>query len=289
MARPSEIKAYFRPQSLSEAHELLMASPEEARLLGGGTDLLNALSGSSKEETRIVSLRDVKELREIKQTRKEEVFIGAMVSHREAADSPFVNRHFPALAKACGLVGSPSIRNRGTIGGNIVTASPSADSIPPLMAYEARAVLWTPSGEREVPVADFFTGPSGTIMEKGDILKGLLLKLDSERVADYEKLGMRRAMEIAIVNLCVSLVAAKKTVCKDLRICLGAVAPTPIRAVEAEDMLRGLPLTAESIKKAAGAAMDAAEPISDIRASADYRRHMVGVLVEKLLSRLLGF
>lgn len=280
------IKEYYRPTSLKEATELLTSFAESARILAGGTDLLMQLSEYPGPETRLVSLRDIEELRGIRKNQGGQVSIGAMVRHAELARDPIVNRHFPALARASALVGSPSIRNRGTIGGNICNASPSADTAPPLLAYDARVVIWTPSGERAEEIQDFFTGPSATILERGQILRGFILSPRRGLIAAYEKLGIRKAMEIGIVNACVSIVMDARSLCSRIRIALGAVAPTPIRPETAENILRGQNITHELIRMAAEAAMEEAKPISDMRASAAYRREMIGVLIRRMVSEL---
>ncbi len=282
------VREYFSPTSLDEAKELLTTAPGPARTLAGGTDLLVQMLEEPSPEIRVVSLRHIKALREICQDQKGEIFVGAMVTHAEVAESPLLKRCLPALAKASGMVGSPSIRNMATIGGNICNASPSADTAPPLLAYNVKAIIWGPTGEKGVSIEDFFTGPSTNILKTGEILKGFLLRPEKGLIAAYSKLGTRKAMEIAIVNVCVSMIVEKNNYCSKIRIALGAVAPTPIRAKRAEDTLRDKKITPELIKKTAKVAVSETKPISDIRASADYRKEMIGVLVEKTISELWG-
>jgi carbon-monoxide dehydrogenase medium subunit len=282
------IKEYFRPTSLEESIELLAASSGSVKILAGGTDLLMQIWEHASPETRLVSLRDIEALRKINQNGEGEVFVGAMVKHAEVAGDPLLNRYFPALAEASGLVGSPSTRNMGTIGGNICNASPSADTAPPLLAYDAKVVIRSFSGETQAAIEDFFTGPSTTRLKKGQIVKGFILKPRSGLIAAYEKLGIRKAMEIAIVNACVSILIDQSRFCSEIRIALGAVAPMPIRAKGAERVLKGRKITHDLIRKAAEAAMDEATPISDIRASAGYRMKMIGVLLRKMISDLTG-
>ena len=282
------IKEYFRSTTLEEAAELLSTSSGSVKILAGGTDLLMHIWEHPSPETRLVSLRDIEVLRKINQNREGEVFVGAMVRHAEVAADLLLNRHFPALAKASGLVGSPSTRNMGTIGGNICNASPSADTAPPLLAYDAKVVIWSPSGETQAAIEGFFTGPSTTRLTNGQIVKGFILKPKSGLSAAYEKLGIRKAMEIAIVNACVSILIDQSRFCSEIRIALGAVAPMPIRAKAAERVLKGQRITHDLIRKAAEAAMDEATPISDIRASAGYRTKMIGVLVRRMVSDLAG-
>jgi probable selenate reductase FAD-binding subunit len=288
MAQKYSIRDYFQPETLQKASELLTLYPEEARLLAGGTDLLNRLPQKSGKGIKIVSLKKVAGLRGIRQDGAGNVSIGAMTTHAEVAGSPIILQDFPALAKASSLVGSPSIRNLGTIGGNIVNASPSADTAPPLLVYEATAVVWSPQGEKQVPVEEFFTGPSSTVLRRGEILKGFVLKKAENLKARYEKLGTRKAQEIATVNLCVSVNAEATSNLSEIRIALGAVAPTPFRARKTEAHLRVDEITGDLITAAGQLAMSEASPISDLRASSDYRREMIAVLVQKLLTSLMG-
>jgi carbon-monoxide dehydrogenase medium subunit len=240
----------------------------------------------SSPEIVVISLRDIEELRQIKEAAEGEIFVGAMVKHAEVAQSSLVSQHFPALAKASHWVGSPSIRSLATLGGNICNASPSADTAPPLLAYDARVIIGSPSGEKAINVEDFFTGPSTNVLKRGEILKGFLLTPKSAWIADYEKLGLRKAMEIAIVNVCVAMAMDEHKRCSGIRIALGAVAPTPIRAEKAESILKNKRVTSELIQKCAEIAVEETKPISDIRASADYRKKMVHFLVKKMVSAL---
>jgi CO/xanthine dehydrogenase FAD-binding subunit len=282
------VQEYFRPSTLNEAFDLLRSYAGSVKLLAGGTDLLIQCSSPSSPKTAVVSLRDLEALKQIRQTQQGDLFIGSMVTHADVASSPLINRYFPALGRASQWVGSPSIRNLATIGGNICNASPSADTAPPFLAYQAKAVIVTPAGEKWVSIEDFFTGPSTNVLKPGEILEGFLLTPKTGWVAAYEKLGIRKAMEIAIVNICVGLSTDGNKKCSDVRIALGAVAPTPIRARKAEEILKDQKISPELIEKSAKAAADETKPISDIRASADYRKEMVHFMVKKMVSDLSG-
>jgi aerobic carbon-monoxide dehydrogenase medium subunit len=282
------VQEYFRPSTLDEAFDLLKSYAGSVKLLAGGTDLLIQSSSTSSPKTVVVSLRDLETLKQIRQTERGDLFIGSMVTHADVANSPLINRYFPALSRASRWVGSPSIRNLATIGGNICNASPSADTAPPLLAYEAKATIVTPAGEKWVHLEDFFTGPSLHVLKPGEILEGFLLTPKTGWVAAYEKLGIRKAMEIALVNVCVTLSTDGNKRCSDIRIALGAVAPTPIRARKAEGILKGQKIVSELIERSAKVAADETRPISDIRASADYRREMVHFMVKKVVSDLSG-
>jgi CO/xanthine dehydrogenase FAD-binding subunit len=280
------IKNFYMPTSLEEASELLNFLHGESRPAAGCTDLMVQLAAPKAPETVLVSLKRVPGLGELREESDGSCFIGSLVRQSAVAQSPWIRRHFPALAKAAGSVGSPSIRNRATIGGNLCNASPSADTAPPLLAYDAEALIWDGDGERTVPLQTFFLGPGRSALRRGEILKGLRLRTDSRKRANFEKLGQRKAMEIAIVNACASLCMGRDGTCFQVRIALGAVAPTPIRALEAESLLEGKRIDDDLVMKAASVAAAAVEPISDHRASAEYRRRMVGVLTARILSGL---
>ena len=282
------VKHFYLPTSLEEAAELLNSLHGEGRPAAGCTDLMVQLAAPNAPETVLVSLRRVPGLADLREESDGSCFIGSLVRQSEVAQSPWIRRHFPALAKAAGLVGSPSIRNRATIGGNICNASPSADTAPPLLAYDAEALIWGRDGERTMPLQEFFLGPGRSALRRGEILKGLRLRTESQKRGNFEKLGQRKAMEIAIVNACVSLCQDKEGRCFQVRIALGAVAPTPIRARAAEAVLEGERMSDDAVAEAAAAAAAAVQPISDHRASAEYRRRMVCVLTERLLLRLGG-
>ena len=280
------IKEYFKPDNLEQVQELMTSSAIPAKVSAGCTDLTIQLSQKESPPTRLISLKNIPELQGIRESGESEIFIGAAVNHADIARSPLLLRSFPALAKASGLVAAPSIRNMGTIGGNICNASPSADTAPPLLAYDANAIIWSAAGDKIVPVEKIFTGPSISCLKTGEVLKGFLLKPQTGIVADFEKLGIRKAMEIALVNACIALQMNKSNVCTQIRIALGAVAPTPMRAKKAEAKMRGTKISRALIKATAATAMNEIAPITDIRASAGYRTKMVGVLIEKILHNL---
>lgn len=281
------IEEYYSPTSLVQAAQLVADSRLPARFFAGGTDIMIQMMGEKTAQTRLISLKNIDSLKEISRNRDGEIFIGAMVSHAELARNPMIKKYLPALAQASGMVGSPSIRNMGTIGGNICNASPSADTAPPLMAYEAEILVWRSGGEKRAQIEDFFRGPSENILEKGDILRGFFLRPEPEKIACYEKLGIRKALEIGIVNVCVAMSIDGGGRCQRLKIALGSVAPTPMRAKEAEKILEGKKISRDLVSQVIETTVGEARPISDIRASAEYRRYMVGVLVEEALSRLI--
>ena len=280
------IKEYFKPDNLEQVHELIMSSPIPAKVSAGCTDIAIQLSQKESPPTRLISLKNIPVLSGIREFEDGNIFIGAAVSHADIAISPLLLRLFPALARASGLVAAPSIRNMATIGGNICTASPSADTAPPLLAYGAKAIIWTSAAEKIIPVEKMFAGPSASILKPDEVLKGFVLTPQKGLVADFEKLGIRKAMEIALVNVSIAIRLNDDNVCKKIRIALGAVAPTPMRAKKAEAKITDRKISRSLITQCAETAMNEIAPITDIRASAGYRKKMVGALVEKMLQHL---
>ena len=280
------IKEYFKPDHLSQVQELIMSSTIPAKVSAGCTDLTIQLSQKASPPTRLISLKNIPELPGVRESEAGDIFIGAAVSHADIAQSPLLLRWFPALAKASGLVAAPSIRNMATIGGNICNASPSADTAPPLLAYNAKAIIRHSAGEKIIPVEKMFVGPSVSILKTGEVLRGFVLKPQNGLIADFEKLGIRKAMEIALVNVCIAIQLNDNNVCIKIRIALGAVAPTPMRAKKAEAKMAGKKISHALIKETAATAMHEIAPITDIRASAGYRKKMVGALIEKILHHL---
>ncbi|MGH8740792.1 MAG: FAD binding domain-containing protein [Burkholderiales bacterium] len=213
---------------------------------------------------------------------REGLRIGALVTAREVEISPVILEKYLSLAQAARELGSIQVRNRATIVGNVCRASPSADTLPPLIADAAEVTLHGRNGERRLPLEDFFSGPGKTVLAPDELVTELRLPPPAPRTGKvYIKHGRRKAMELATVGVAVSLSR------DDVRIVLGAVAPTPIRARRAEQILRGKRIDATMIERAAQAAADEARPISNVRASAEYRREMVGVLVRRALRQAL--
>jgi len=270
---------YFAPANLEEAINTL-ASTENTRIIAGGTDLIPRMRRGAIRPSLLVDLRLLK-LDEIR-VERERICIGSYVTHSQIINSEIVNRNYPALVAACQEIGSPSIRNRATLGGNLVTASPAADTAPPLLVYETSVVLAGKDLVREIPLNEFFCGPGQTTMKQNELLVEVCLPLMPENTAaKYLKLGKRRALAISIVNVAVRLTLGPGNDIVQARIALGSVAPTPYRAIGAEKILAGHMLDEDLICKAAREAGRSAAPISDIRAGAEYRKKMVEVLVRR--------
>ncbi len=272
---------FAQPNSVDEAIYLL-GSNRTSRILAGGTDLLVEMKfNRAHSPEKVISLKKLSGLNFIQGGQG--LIIGAMTNISLIETSPLVRDNFPALAEAAASVGSLQVRNLGTIGGNIGRAAPSADLVPSLIAYGAEVIVIGPKGKRKMALESFFKGPGQTVLEQ-EILVEISINKDQQKTSSYIKLGKRKAMEIAVVGVAVAL-DLDGDVCRDCRIVLGSVAPTVIRAEGAEKVLRGEKLSEKSIEATAVEAMRAAKPITDIRATAEYRREMVGVLVKRAIAQ----
>ena len=196
-----------------------------------------------------------------------------------------ISRRFPFLSQSAGEVGSIQIRNRATIGGNIANATPSADVVPALLVLQAQVTISTQDGEKQVPLESFFLGPGKTVMERGDILTEILIPPASANLrGEYIKFSPREMMDLAYVGVAVALVTdGNENACREVRIALGAVSPVPMRARKAEAVLVNRVINEESAERAGEAAASECTPISDVRASAAYRRHMVRVNTKRAI------
>ncbi len=276
---------YVAPRSVQEACSFMAQHKGEALAMTGGTDLLPKMKDRVLTPRYVVGLRSIAGLDYVKRDEKG-LTIGALATLAQVAESSAVLKDYPLLAEAILKVASVQVRNIGTIAGNLCNASPSADTAPALMVMGARLKIGNVDGQsRVIPVEDLFTGPGKTVLTQGELLEEIQVPppLPGSGGA-YWKLSLRRAMDLATVGVgCFLTLDGKK--CLEARIALGAVAPTPIRAKGAEDLVRGASLSADLLEKASAAAMSASRPITDIRSTADYRRKMVGVLTRKAISQ----
>ncbi len=280
-------ESYFAPTTEEQTLELLRCLGPEARMLAGGTDLFIAMREKGLRTRSLIDIKGVAGLRGIASLNGSGLSIGAATPLHEIETSPLVREASPVLSSAAETIGSLQVRNRGTLGGNLVNASPAADSAPALLVLDARVELVSPAGSREISLETFFTGPGKTVMEPGEILKRVIIpRLEPGQFSVYLKFGPRRAMDIAVVGVAVSLIFGRDRTCREARVALAAVAPTPLRAPRTEAALVGK-IDEAAITHAAAEAMAEAKPISDVRASAEYRRHLVGVLVKRAVSQVI--
>jgi CO/xanthine dehydrogenase FAD-binding subunit len=212
--------------------------------------------------------------------------IGALATHSQIMRSSVIRDLFPALVEAAHTIGAVQTRNLGTIGGNLVTCVPSMDSGPTLLALDAAVTVASAEGRRQMPLASLFVGPRKTSLKPGELLVDIVIpKVDLGNPAAFEIFGLRKGQALALVNAAAAFwVDARKNAFAAPRISLGAVAPTVIRAPKAEAYLDGLEITAEAMVEAGRIAATEAKPISDFRASADYRRELIAVLVKRVLA-----
>jgi CO/xanthine dehydrogenase FAD-binding subunit len=273
--------AYVSAQTLDEA---LSALAEGARPVAGGTDLVvGARQGKSPLPESIVAIHRLDELRGLS-TGDGRLRLGALVTHDEIAADPAIRERLTALADASAIVGSRATRAQGTVGGNVMNASPAMEIGGPLMVFGAEATLRSTSGERRVPVAELLTGPGATSAAAEELLTEVEVPLPPEGTGScYARLEYRRQMEIAVVGATAAVTLAGDAV-EQARVAITALAPTIRLVAEAEEALVGTDGGAEAVQAAAQAAAAAAEPISDVRASADYRRAMAEVLARRVLT-----
>lgn len=277
---------YYRPGNLSDALQLVGEWRDRAQVLAGGTDILISLRRGTVEPEAIIDISAIDELRGIDQ-QKGYVVIGALTTHSQIRDSVEMKAWAPVLVEACQEVGSPQIRNRGTIGGNVGNASPAGDTIPPLYVLDAEIQLASLQGKRWVTVEDFFTGPGTTVCKPDELITGIRFHPFKEGSKSFFlKIGQRRAVTITKVSAAgiLNLEGSKVRSC---RLALGAVAPTIIRLNEAEKVLTGKNLTEVLADEAADLAGKTCSPITDIRSSVEYRRRLATVLVRRGLISIL--
>ncbi len=278
---------YFAPKAVAEGCALL-SRHKGAAIMAGGTDLLVQMKDREVAPRYIVGLRNIPGMEKIEYSKDEGLKIGASATFASIASSSIVKKRFKCLADAVSQIGFPQTRNMGTIGGNICNAAPSADSVPVLIALGARVKLVSTKGERIVPLEKFFKGPGKTILKSDEILTGIQVPNQKPGSgATYVKFTLRSA--IAAVGVAANITLdSKNGTCSDASIVLGAVAPTPIRAIKAEKAIKGKKLNDALIEKAARMAADEAHPISDVRTSAEYRRKVLRVLTAEALKQALA-
>lgn len=270
---------HFTPATLSEALSLLAERNGGAAIIAGGTDLLLRMKNGFAKPRAVVNIKRIPDLRGISFDSTSGLRLGALTTLRDLTRSPQILDLYPVLALAAGLMASEQIRNLATLGGNLCNASPSADLAPPLIALEAVACLVSLSSERQIPLADFFTGPGKSVMQRGELLKEIIVPPPQGKTV-YLKHSPRAFMDIAIVGAAVRI-DKQGGKCRQARITLGAVAPTPLRARSGEEILEGQALTDERIRQAAKISAESCSPISDVRGAAWYRKRMVEVLVRR--------
>jgi CO/xanthine dehydrogenase FAD-binding subunit len=271
---------YHKAYSLQEALDAA-SSREALAFLAGGTDLLVQIKQGKRLPQHVI---DVKGIREIDGMAISEnaCSIGALTTIRALETDPAVAEKAPLLAQAAAKLGSVQVRHRATVGGNLCNASPSADMAPALLALDAQAIIFGRQGQRNIELVDFFLGPGVTGLKDGELLARLEIPLTRMRCGSvYYKVSTRNAMDLAFVGVAVLIEVDERDRIVKARVALGAVAPTPIRVPSAEKGLEGRVLSLDVVRESAALAAKSCNPISDLRASAEYRREMVRALCER--------
>ena len=278
---------YLAPDSVAEAVRLLAENGERARPIAGGTDIVVQMK---EKATRfpyphvLIGLGQIGELRGIEFSEQAGLRIGAGATMTEVSEHPEVRERYMAIAEGAGVVGSWQTMNMATIGGNVCNAAPSADTAPALLAFEAHAVIVGPSGRRTVDLQELFAGPGKTTLGPGELLAEVRAPAPAAGTGSaYQRHTPRKQMDIAVVGVAAVVTLGESGRIERARIALGAVAPTPVRAPQAEASLVGQTPDQEAFARAAELAASECSPISDLRGSAELRLHLVRVMVERLL------
>lgn len=279
---------YFSPKSLNEAYAVLAQSGDGARILAGGTDVLVELrKTSAPSPTSIIDISRIAALKDITES-EDSIVIGALTTHDEVHRSELISRYAPLLRSAVSMIGSPQIRNRGTIGGNIMNAAACADTVPPLMALNARLKLKSASGEREIALTDFFVKPYVTIAHRDEILSEIhFRKLSTDMKSSFVKLGRRNALSIARLSVAVVLNIDGKGIIEEARIVPGAAFPSWHRVQEAEDVLVGQKPSREVFVKAGKKVSEMMISYTGRRWSTEYKEPVIAVLVRRTLEQCI--
>jgi CO/xanthine dehydrogenase FAD-binding subunit len=273
---------YVSPKTVSGAFALIRRWKGKVRLIAGGTNVIPEIRAKSINPLLLIDISHLKNLSYIKEE-KRGIRIGGLTSISEIACSKMIEKYAPVLFNAANQLGNPLVRNRATIAGNLADASPAADTAVPLLTLGAEVVTVRSTGKgRQIPIEQFFIGPNKSVLKNDEIIREISFPkpLPDAKMA-YVKLGLRNAMAISVVSLAVLLVLERQR-CVKARIALGAVAPTPIRAYKTEEILKG-EVTKELIEDCCESVKGEVSPITDIRASAEYRRDMVSIFLGRLI------
>jgi carbon-monoxide dehydrogenase medium subunit len=272
---------YLAPHSQNELCQVLCNTA--GKIIAGGTDMLPQMRNLKQTPSTLIDISHISDLRYIQES-EDEVLIGALTTWSDILESPLIQKTAPALAQAASLVGAPMTRNRGTIGGNLGNASPAADSLPPLLTLDAIVHLNSQSGQRQVPLRNFLTGPGTTDLKADEYIQQVSYKKVALPFGNvFNKLGPRQGMTISIASVAVLLALDANGKITLARIALGAVAPTAVRCPDAEAFLLGKEPSTELWQEAAHQVRKAIAPIDDVRGTQEYRHHIAGILTRRAL------
>ena len=277
---------YAAPNSVAEASKLLAAANGSAKVLAGGTDIIVQLREGLRDADLVVDVKKIPELMELSFSPQHGLRLGAALPCYKIYENRDLVRHYPALADAARIVGGWQIQSRASVGGNLCNASPAADTTPALIAHHAYCEIAGPAGKRTLAVENFCTAPGKNVLQRGEILVTLVFPPTMPHSGScYERFIPRNEMDIAVVGAAARVqITAGGDKIEFARVALGAVAPTPKFAQEASEWLAGKPLAEATYAQAGELAKKVATPISDMRGTAEYRLHLVGVLVRRTLA-----
>lgn len=277
---------YFSPKNLTETLTLIGRWMDRAKLIAGGTNVIPDMRAKSIKPQVLIDLSQVKNLSYIREEKKI-IRVGALTTISELASSKMIQKYAPILYEAARQIGNPLVRNRATIAGNLADASPAADTAVPLLVLEATVLVEKQKTKvKQIPIDRFFIGPNRTVLKKDELVREILFpKPTTSTKMAYSKFGMRNAMAISVVSASV-LIEMEKGRVKKARVGLGAVAPTPIRTYGIEEMLMDQRITEELIEKCGEKVQEEIRPITDIRASLEYRKSLTSVMLRRLLRQV---
>ena len=270
----------YSPSSCDEAMKLLEDKGQQIRIVAGGTELMVALRNGLIEQKEFLDVSRIDELRYIRMGDDNLIHVGALTTLSNCLSNPILSEHAPILADAIKCMASVQVRNLGTIGGNVANGSPAGDTIPPLYAQTSSILVSSVQGDRRVNVEDFFVGPKRTVMNPQELIKEIQIRpMNSDETGFFKRLSLRNAQACSVASVAVWLKEARNNTVADARIALGAVAPTVIRAKRAELSLKTGPITKERLWPIAEDAASDCQPITDVRATAEYRRSVTAALL----------
>ncbi|MFC1929461.1 FAD binding domain-containing protein [Chloroflexota bacterium] len=280
---------YLKPTSVKEAISILDKLQGKAKIIAGGTDLILQMKNDKITPECVVDITGISSLDYIDYSEENGLRIGALTSIRALETSSVLHQRYPVIAQAANQLGSVAIRNMATVGGNLCNAAPSAETAPAFIGQSAKARIIGPNSERVVPLEDFFTGPGTTVLANGELLVEIQVPVPSpDTKGIYLKHALRGTIDLAIVGVAaVITVTPEDKICQDIKLVLGASAPIPMRARNAEKRLKGKKVDDNLIIESSQAASAESRPISDVRASAEYRRKIIEVLTRRALKQLL--
>jgi len=281
------IKSYSRAGSVQEAIGLLQENPE-AHLIAGGTDVLVKMQKGKAQFDHLIDIHDIAELNFISENDDGDLAIGPLSCFTDVAESALIRKHIPVLSEAILTIGGPQVRNMATIGGNLCNGVPSADSATPLIALNATVTIEGPDGSRQMPLEDFFLGPSRVALAHHEIMTAIAVSRDNYAgyYGHFYKYAMRDAMDIATIG-CSAVCKVENKVLTDLRLAYGVAAPVPIRCKDTEDKIRGRKLSTQLLNDIAEAVQDDVSPRTSWRAAQDFRLQIIATLAHRVVKQAI--